>query len=80
MDRTEIEKRLVTTFEAVFPDMSPEQIRAAEQPNVEAWDSIAAINLITVVEEQFEVELDFEELSRQTSFQALADYLAGVVG
>ena len=77
---SEIEDRLVSTFETVFPNLSSDEIRSAEQSNIEDWDSITAINLITVLEEQFDVELDFEEASKHTSFRGIANYLFSKLG
>jgi acyl carrier protein len=76
----DIENRLVQSFEAVFPTLSPDQIRNASQSNIDSWDSIAALTLINVIEEEFEVELDFEQAAQLTSFRAIADHVAGLVG
>ena len=75
----EIAPRLESCFAAVFPALTPEQIRAARQPEVEDWDSLAAVKLATLIEEEFEIELDFEEAVQRESFQALAEYLATTV-
>jgi acyl carrier protein len=74
-----IETRLVGCFEAVFPDLDEAAIRHADQATVSEWDSIAALSLINVVEEEFELQLDFEEAAQLTSFRAIADYLAGAL-
>ncbi len=75
----DIETRLAGCFEAVFPNLDPGQIRTADQSNVDTWDSIAALSLINVVEEEFDLQMDFEEAAQLTSFRAIADYLAGAV-
>ena len=75
----DIETRLAGCFEAVFPNLDPSQIRGADQSNVDTWDSIAALSLINVVEEEFELQMDFEEAAQLTSFRAIADYLGGAV-
>ena len=74
-----VETRLVGCFEAVFPDLDAAAIRNADQATVSAWDSIAALSLINVIEEEFEIELDFEQAAQLTSFRAIADYLEGVL-
>ena len=73
---TEIEDRLETCFQAVFPGLSSEQIRNAKQDQVEAWDSLAALQLTTLIEEEFEIELDFEDAVQLATFQAIAEHLA----
>jgi acyl carrier protein len=75
----DLETRLVGCFEAVFPSLEPNQIRGAEQSNVDSWDSIAALSLINVIEEEFDLQMDFEEAAQLTSFRAIADYLGGAV-
>ncbi len=71
-----IEDRLETCFQAVFPGLSSEQIRNAKQDQVEAWDSLAALQLTTLIEEEFEIELDFEDAVELATFQAIAEHVA----
>ena len=71
------EKRLTGIFETVFPDLPPEKIQAASQDSVANWDSVAAITLMNLVEEEFEIEMDFDDLGELTSFQRVLKYLEG---
>lgn len=73
-----IASRLESCFEAVFPALTREQIRNARQPQIEDWDSLAAVKLATLIEEEFEIELDFEAAVQHESFQSLAAYLASL--
>ena len=75
MDNTE--ERLVGIFETVFPDLPPERVRAASQSTVETWDSVAAITLMNLIEEEFGIEMDFEDLGELTSFRRILEYLEG---
>jgi acyl carrier protein len=73
----DVRARLTRCFQTVFQD-----VPAADIPNVSvetttAWDSIASLNLLTVIEEEFGVSIDFEELEELNSFSALERYLAG---
>lgn len=68
--------RLVTCFRAVFADLSDDQIRHATSTNVEGWDSVATVTLITLVEEEFGVEIDADDLERFVSFDSLLVYLS----
>ena len=72
-----LEQRLESVFATVFPDLSPEQIKSASQDSVQAWDSVAAITLINLIEEEFEIEMDFDQVADLTSFAAIAEYLKG---
>jgi acyl carrier protein len=73
----EIEKRLRKVFETVFPELAPEQIPSASQSSVENWDSVAAITLINVIEEEFGIQMEFEDAAELTSFSKILEYLQG---
>jgi acyl carrier protein len=68
-------ERLQTLFESVFPDVPAEEIPQATQNNTQNWDSVAAITLMNVIEEEFEIQMDFEDLGDLTSFSKILDYL-----
>jgi acyl carrier protein len=72
----EFRARLTKCFAAVFPDLPAEEVAAATPERVAAWDSIANVTLLAVVEEEFGVAVEPEDLERLTSFEALLDYLA----
>ena len=73
MDNTE--KRLEGIFETVFPDLSPDKVRTASQDSLENWDSIAAITLMNLIEEEFGIQMDFDDAERLTSFSEIMNYL-----
>jgi acyl carrier protein len=72
-----IEQRLETIFTTVFPDLPAERIKSASQDSVESWDSVAAITLVNLIEEEFEIEMDFDDVAELTSFSKILDYLKG---
>ena len=74
------EERLVKVFETVFPDLSVEQIKAATQTTVSSWDSVAAITLMNVMEEEFSIEIDFDRAAELSSFSEILGYIKEVVG
>jgi acyl carrier protein len=43
--------------------------------SVPAWDSLAAVTLIAVLEQEFDTQIDLMELPELTSYQAVRDYL-----
>jgi acyl carrier protein len=77
MDNTE--ERLVKVFQTVFPELTEDQIRAATQGTVAAWDSVAAITLMNVMEEEFSVEIDFDRAAELTSFSEILQYVKELV-
>jgi acyl carrier protein len=71
----ELDDRLARCFASVFPALSPDQIRAASVETVPEWDSLAAVTLIAVLEEEFNTQIDLMEMPELTSYQAVRDYL-----
>ena len=49
---------------------------AASVESVPTWDSLAAVTLIAVLEQEFDTQIDLMELPELTSYQAVRDYLA----
>lgn len=73
---TDIELKLTEAFRLVFDGLTDEEIQNATPSTIRGWDSAAAITLLAVLEEQFEVELDFEVMAELDSFSKIAAYLA----
>ncbi len=73
MDETRT--RLIKCFETVFPDMPEAEIPNASQGSVAAWDSIAAITLLNVIEDEFQIALDLELAGELDSFSKIYEYL-----
>ena len=48
----------------------------ATQSTVEGWDSIAAITLVNVIEEEFGIQMDMDALADLDSFERIHEYLA----
>jgi acyl carrier protein len=71
----ELDDRLTRCFASVFPALSPVQIRAASVETVPEWDSLAAVTLIAVLEEEFNTSIDLMEMPELTSYQAVRDHL-----
>ena len=72
-----LEQRLENVFATVFPDLPPNNIRTASQDSLETWDSVAAITLLNLIEEEFGVQMEFEDIGDLTSFSSIAEYLKG---
>lgn len=69
------EERLLRCFSSVFPDLSAPQIRGASVESVSAWDSLAAVTLISLLQEEFGVQVDLAEFPELTSFEKVRNYL-----
>jgi acyl carrier protein len=73
-----ISARLTRCFLAVFPNLGAHRITSASVETVEAWDSIAAITLVSAIEEEFQIEFPTDVLEDLVSFPAILDYLVSV--
>jgi len=71
----DLRQRLSQCFSLVFPDLKPPEIYSASSSSVAAWDSTTAIILANVIEEEFQVKLDYDILPELVSFDLILDYL-----
>lgn len=72
---SELDDRLTRCFASIFPSLQAHQIHAASVETVPAWDSLAAVTLIAVLEQEFDTQIDLMELPELTSYQTVRDYL-----
>ena len=68
-------ERLAKCFSLVFPNLSADEIRRATVHSVPEWDSLANINLICVLEEEFAIALETSDLEELTSFDLVLYYI-----
>lgn len=54
--------RLVKCFTTVFPDLNEEQALQASAAGLTQWDSLATVNLLALIEEEFGVSVDLDDL------------------
>ncbi len=71
----DLRERLAQCFSVVFPDLKVSEVYSASSSSVAAWDSMAAIILANVIEEEFRVKLDYEVLPELVSFDLILDHL-----
>jgi acyl carrier protein len=71
----DLRTRLEQCFAAVFPDLSADEIRSASTASVPAWDSLAFATLVSVIEEEFGVEIPVDELAELGSFNLLLELI-----
>jgi len=75
MDETQA--RLIGCFQAVFPELSGEEILQADSGSIRGWDSVAGVTLLAVVEEEFGVSIEADDPEQFSSFQSFLTYLRG---
>jgi acyl carrier protein len=71
----EIRSRLVQCFSAVFPDLNENEVFLSSVSSVASWDSVASLTLLALIEEEFQLQLDPNELEDLISFELISDYL-----
>ena len=69
----ELDGRLSTLFLATFPSLNPIIVRQACRNSVPEWDSIALVTLMTLIEEEFGQQFDFEDAADWTSYSQIRD-------
>jgi acyl carrier protein len=67
--------KLTRCFSLAFPSLPAESIPAASVQTVPEWDSIAQITLLTLIGEEFGLQVDFEEFEDALSFEQLSNRL-----
>lgn len=74
---SDTEQRLVRCFQAVFPDLSANDVTRASASSLAAWDSVATVTLAAALEEEFNVQFELEEIEKMNSFQNCLNVLSG---
>ena len=70
-----LEHRLMRCFSSVFPELNEDQIRNASVDSVPDWHSLASVTLISVVQEEFGVQVGLTDLPNLVSFSAVQNYV-----
>jgi len=60
----------------VFPVVSEDQMHRASLVETATWDSLASVNLITLIEEEFEIEIPLYAYEQMNSFENIYVYIA----
>ena len=74
----EMQVRLAGCFASVFPDLSANEVTEASSASVQNWDSVAGVALLSVVEEEFGISIEIDDLARFNSFKGFLNYLKEV--
>lgn len=73
------EDRLKCCFQTVFQNLDDHTLLNMSVATNPAWDSIAAITLLQVVEEEFRVEVDVEKLADLDSYIKWSEYISSAL-
>lgn len=72
-----VRERLVDCFHTVFPSLTEAEIVSASQGSIAKWDSVATITLVNVIEDEFGIELDLDQLGELDSFDSISRHVSG---
>lgn len=75
MSRDEILKRIVMVFRDVFDDDGIQITEKTTAADIEDWDSLTHITLISSVEEEFDIRFEMREV---ISFKNVGDMLSAI--
>ena len=67
--------RLTRCFSAVFPELGEQEIFQASLTSVEGWDSVATVTLLALVEEEFGISFDPQDVDHLVSFEGILDHV-----
>ena len=67
--------RLQKCFTDLFPRLSRAEIEKASTENVREWDSVAMVSLVSLIEEEFGITVEFEDMETLTSFEQIVAHL-----
>jgi acyl carrier protein len=72
---TESQDRLVRCFSSVFPTLSEAEIRASDVVRLFDLDSLAGVTLVTLIDQEFGVNVDLPDLLELGSFEKISQFL-----
>ena len=75
MDRTEIFERLNHVFREVFDDDSITVTDDTTAADIDGWDSLMHITLISAVEDEFDVSFQMKEVVKMKNVGDMADVI-----
>ena len=74
----EVRDKLTRCFSLAFPQMDPSHYPTASAGNTSGWDSVTQVTLLTLIGEEFGIDIDFEEFEGATSFESLASRISEI--
>ena len=72
---SESQDRLIRCFSSVFPTLSEAEIRASDVVPLLDLDSLAGVTLVTLIGQEFGVDVDLPDLLELGSFEAISQFL-----
>lgn len=77
MSRTEIYEKLTAVFQDVFDDDGIKLMDSTTAADIEDWDSLTHIMLLSAVEDEFDIKFDMKAVQGLKDVGAMVDLIAG---
>lgn len=68
---SDLNNRLIQCFSLVFPDLPAADIPGASHSNVAAWDSVATITLLAILEEEFRISIELDAFADLDTYEKI---------
>ncbi|MFC6438699.1 acyl carrier protein [Bowmanella sp. JS7-9] len=72
-ERTEVLSALEDIFDDVFMDADVSFSDSLSSDDIEEWDSLAQIRLLTTIEKHFSIQFEIEQIDQLKSVSSLVD-------
>jgi acyl carrier protein len=79
MNRSEILAKINEIFQDAFDDESLEVNEATTANDIEGWDSLMQMNLIEMIEDEFEFQFSMDEVAALKNVGSIVDVVAARV-
>jgi acyl carrier protein len=76
---SDLDSRLTNCFASAFPELRESQIPSATVENTSSWDSMGALTLAALIEEEFGVTFGDDVMPTLRSFAAIKAELAKTI-
>jgi acyl carrier protein len=67
--------RLIKCFQAVFPVVTGVQVVRLSSTETPTWDSLAMVNLIALIEDEFVLHIPIDDYDEMNSFESIYVYV-----
>ncbi len=71
----DVRLRLTSCFRTVFPELTEQEVPLASMTSLGSWDSLGTITLLTVIQEEFGIQVPLDDLPLFVSFELILGYL-----
>lgn len=79
MSREDILEKIIEICADIFDDDSIELTEESSAEEIEAWDSLAQLNIVSDIEDEFDISLSIEVVSKAKTIGELVDIVAGKI-